>query len=59
VSRGVVAMTVLELIGFAGVYGCSNLYNDLEFVIGSKLSSVWKSLWLITPAVLIVSAQFH
>lgn len=58
VSRGVVALTVLELVGFAVIYGCSNLYNDLEFVIGSKLSSVWRSLWLVTPCVLCVRPQF-
>lgn len=55
VGHGVLALTILELVGFAMIYGCGNVYNDLEFVIGSKLGFVWKSLWLVTPCVLFVS----
>ncbi|KAJ8866983.1 hypothetical protein PR048_032845 [Dryococelus australis] len=55
VGRMVIASTILELIGFAWIYGCGALYTDFEFVLGQKLTSVWKVVWIISPVVLTVS----
>ncbi|CAG2057803.1 unnamed protein product [Timema podura] len=49
IGRMVIASTILELVGFAWIYGCKAIYTDFEFILGQKLNPVWKIVWVISP----------
>lgn len=53
IGRTALATIALELIGFLWIYGSKNIYNDFEFVMGCKLTPIWKIIWIIAPIILI------
>lgn len=55
ITPAVLGLTCLELVGFAYFYGMKNLYQDFEFVVGTKMGNYWKIMWFLTPIVLVVS----
>ncbi|PSN36336.1 Sodium-dependent nutrient amino acid transporter 1 [Blattella germanica] len=45
----------IEMIGIAWIYGMDNFCNDLEFMVGKKISPYWRFCWgIITPILMIV-----
>lgn len=46
---------ILEVTGIMWAYGLRNFCQDVEFMLGSPVSIIWKATWgFITPAVLLV-----
>jgi len=46
---------ILEVVGIFWIYGLKNFCLDVQFMLGSPVSIIWRSTWLvITPLVLIV-----
>lgn len=45
----------IEMIGIAWIYGLENFCNDIEFMVGRKVSPYWRICWgIITPVLMIV-----
>ncbi|XP_065342926.1 sodium-dependent nutrient amino acid transporter 1-like [Cloeon dipterum] len=53
IGRLIMATCILELVGFAWIYGCETLYNDFEFVLGQKMNKIWKIIWMASPLLLL------
>lgn len=50
---------VFEVLTFIIFYGWKRIQSDLEFVIGSRLSRFWLTLWWINPLLLIGILIWH
>ncbi|XP_046584048.1 sodium-dependent proline transporter-like [Haliotis rubra] len=49
-SISVMVLAMSEMLVLAWVYGVNRLYDDLEMMIGYRVSPVWKAMWLVaTP----------
>lgn len=47
---------ILEVTGIVWIYGLRNFCQDIQFMFGSPVSIIWKTMWLFfTPTILIVS----
>ncbi|XP_069682879.1 sodium-dependent nutrient amino acid transporter 1-like [Periplaneta americana] len=45
----------IEIVGVSWIYGLENFCNDLEFMVGRKVSPYWRICWgIITPVLMIV-----
>ncbi|XP_067658349.1 sodium- and chloride-dependent glycine transporter 1-like [Haliotis asinina] len=55
---GTISLVVLamsEMLVLAWIYGVNRLYDDLEMMIGYRVSPVWKPMWLVaTPLFVLV-----
>ncbi|PNF16937.1 Sodium-dependent nutrient amino acid transporter 1 [Cryptotermes secundus] len=55
VNFTVFILGTIEVIGIAWIYGVDNFCNDIEFMVGKKLSAYWRLCWgIITPVLMIV-----
>ncbi|GLV45625.1 bloated tubules [Carabus blaptoides fortunei] len=52
VGNLILVSTILEVTAFVCFYGCRNLYTDFEFILGSRLTVIWKYLWCLAPVLL-------
>ncbi|XP_046570022.1 sodium- and chloride-dependent neutral and basic amino acid transporter B(0+)-like [Haliotis rubra] len=54
-SISVMVLVAAEVLVLAWIYGVNRLYDDLEMMIGYRVSPVWKAMWLVvTPLYIIV-----
>ncbi|XP_011550327.3 sodium-dependent nutrient amino acid transporter 1 isoform X1 [Plutella xylostella] len=49
----VIFTATLQVVGFAFIYGCPKLKQDIKFLTGARTSSIWVVSWLLTPLLLI------
>lgn len=49
----IICALIFDIIALVWVYGCKNLYTDLEFSIGRSIFKIWIGMWIITPLILI------
>lgn len=55
----VIISIILEVLSFIIFYGWKRIQSDLEFVIGSRLSRFWLTLWWINPLLLTGVLAWH